>query len=439
MSRRHILLAGAAAAALILGPASGLATAEQGGASPGGTPPTATTPTTPTAPPTGTTPGGTTGTGRDGTPQTPPDDGAPDQPAPLQVTGSTLTQSGGSMLWTATTATRWSPASLRRDRQSLCLRLVYETSVVNSRDVCVRRTGATVTLTLARVLRSGGDGPLNQLTASTRKPSPRSLRATITLARLGIPQGTPVRWRTLARTDGCSLTGSSACFSARPADGAVLQLRLPLPYGCTPGGQDYWTNGSRDKKVVALTFDDGPSIYTPQYLAILRQKRVHATFFEIGEQVSSYAETVRQILAQGNEIGDHTWNHADVSAGGAFASSEITRAADAIQQASGFRPCAFRAPGGAVSGSLESLARGLGFNTIEWDVDPRDWALPGTDAIYNTVVNTTHNGSIVLMHDGGGNRTETIAALPRIIDTLRARGYSFETISQMTGERMKYR
>jgi peptidoglycan/xylan/chitin deacetylase (PgdA/CDA1 family) len=76
--------------------------------------------------------------------------------------------------------------------------------------------------------------------------------------------------------------------------------------------------------------------------------------------------------------------------------------------------------------------------SITWDVDPMDWAMPGTGAIYATIVDTTQPGSIVLMHDGGGDRSETLAALPQVIDTLRARGYGFETVSQLLGYRLIY-
>jgi peptidoglycan-N-acetylglucosamine deacetylase len=128
-----------------------------------------------------------------------------------------------------------------------------------------------------------------------------------------------------------------------------------------------------------------------------------------------------------------------VSGGGSFAAGEISSTASAIRGLTGFSPCLFRAPGGAVSSSLIGLARSMGFITIEWDVDPRDWSRPGTGAIYSNVVGNAHSGSIVLQHDGGGDRSETLAALPNEIDTLRARGYSFVTIPQLLGLQMIYK
>ncbi|MDO8184140.1 polysaccharide deacetylase family protein [Conexibacter sp. JD483] len=380
---------------------------------------------------------GDTPSGRDRGVETPPDTGTALAPLGLQL--SELRQAGSDLRWNTTTNAAWSPASLRRAGQSLCLRLVYADKGVNSRDVCVRRRGAKATLTLQRVLTSGGHGPLHELRASIVRHSKRELSATFSPATIGIPSGAAVRWRTLASTDGCDVGGRSDCFRALPKSGAVLQLRAPVPYACTPAGPAYVTNGSRSRKVVALTFDDGPSPYTTGFLDVLRAKGVKGTFFQIGQQVSSYPTVEKRILAEGHELANHTWSHATVSGGGSLATSQISSTTNAIQTVSGFKPCAFRAPGGAISSSLVSLARGLGYSTIEWDVDPQDWRTPGTDAIYSRIVSAARSGSIILMHDGGGNRSQTLAALPRVIDTLRARGYGFVTIHEMTGARLLYR
>jgi peptidoglycan/xylan/chitin deacetylase (PgdA/CDA1 family) len=92
-----------------------------------------------------------------------------------------------------------------------------------------------------------------------------------------------------------------------------------------------------------------------------------------------------------------------------------------------------------VSPALIGRARSLGFTTIQWDIDPRDWARPGVGAIEANVLSNAHPGAIVIMHDGGGDRSETLAALPDIIDTLRARGYTFVTVTQLLGQRVIYR
>jgi peptidoglycan/xylan/chitin deacetylase (PgdA/CDA1 family) len=253
-----------------------------------------------------------------------------------------------------------------------------------------------------------------------------------------------VHWQVLSgvRGRGCPSTTTSpfGCSTEFPSKPMLAKLHTPRLVGCVPSGAPYVTNGSRDVHEVALTFDDGPWPDTPQFLDILEREHVVATFFQIGEQVGTYGPAVdRRMLADGDIIGDHTWNHADVSGDGSFAAGEISSAAAAIRNLTGFNPCLFRAPGGAVSGALISEARSMGFLTIQWDVDPRDWSRPGTDSIYNTVVGTAQNGSIILQHDGGGDRSETLAALPREIATLRSRGYKFVTIPQLLGLKLIYK
>ena len=217
--------------------------------------------------------------------------------------------------------------------------------------------------------------------------------------------------------------------------------RLPrLPPAAGAGGRLHRgsgrldTNGPRGRKVVALTFDDGPSEYTPGFLRVLRDKHVNGTFFEIGQEMPGREATMRQILAEGNEIGDHTMNHVEYPG-----YSADRRARARIQAYTHFKPCLFRPPGGALDSSVISTAGSLGMRSITWDVDPMDWSTPGTGAIYSTIVDTTRPGSIILMHDGGGNRSETLAALPQVIDTLRSRGYSFETVTQLLGHRLIYK
>jgi peptidoglycan/xylan/chitin deacetylase (PgdA/CDA1 family) len=390
--------------------------ASPGGAAPGATPPGATG-TTPTPAPTPSPRAG--------------------RPAPLHLHAATLTQDGGALVLSLTTSHPWTPATLVDDGQALCLRLVYETSAFASRDVCVAHDDGTPRLTYARVLRSGGDGPAHPLTARVSRPDERSLVARFSPARLGIPYSS-VRWRVLSRTSGCRVVDGATCVQALPAAGAVLQLRAPQPVGCTPAGPSYVTNGSRARRVVALTFDDGPSAYTAAVLDVLKHEQVRATFFLIGQQVSGGTALLQRALAEGHMLGDHTWSHADVSGGGSPASGQISSTASAIERATGFQPCLFRAPYGAVSSSLIGLAHGLGFTTVQWDVDPQDWALPGSGAISSRILSNVRNGSIVLMHDGGGPRSQTLAALPGIIHTLKARGYGFVTVTELTGAQLRY-
>ena len=274
------------------------------------------------------------------------------------------------------------------------------------------------------------------LRAEVRRPSTTKLVVSLVLIEAGLRPGR-YRWRVLASQSGCHGSAADPCRAGAslPASGAfTFRLRAVRVVGCSGGSAGLDTAGPGDRKAVALTFDDGPSEYTPAFLRVLRERGVHATFFEIGEEMPGREATMRQILAEGDEIGNHTMHHTELPG-----YSELAPDSARIEAYTGFRPCLFRPPGGALNASVIATAGSLGMRTITWDVDPRDWSLPGTAAIESTVLSTTHPGSIVIMHDGGGNRSETLAALPKIIDTLRSRGYAFETVTQLLGYRMIYR
>jgi peptidoglycan/xylan/chitin deacetylase (PgdA/CDA1 family) len=209
---------------------------------------------------------------------------------------------------------------------------------------------------------------------------------------------------------------------------AKFHLRRVQPVGCTDHGPTPVFHGSRRHKRVALTFDDGPSSYTSSVISILRHKHAKGTFFEVGDQIPGRASLSRRIVRAGFEVANHSLHHElDPSAG---SMAETSRR---IKSATGFEPCLFRPPYGAYNSRVVSDARRLGMTTVIWDVDPTDWSTPGTSAIYSRVVSATHPGSIVLMHDGGGNRSQTVAALPKVISTLRHRGYEFVTVTKLLG------
>jgi len=240
------------------------------------------------------------------------------------------------------------------------------------------------------------------------------------------------RWR-MIQGSGCAVR--NRCAESLPAQGVqTFRLRPVRAVGCTGGSAGLVTNGPRDRPLVALTFDDGPSAYTPEFLKVLREKGVPATFFEVGQEMPGREDVMRQILAEGDEIGDHTMNHVEFPG-----YDQIAGAAARIRAYTHFQPCLFRPPGGGVNSGVIATAGSLGMRTINWDVDPRDWSLPGSGAIYSNIVGHARNGSIILMHDGGGPRSETLAALPKVIDTLRARGFGFATVSALLGDRILYR
>jgi peptidoglycan/xylan/chitin deacetylase (PgdA/CDA1 family) len=273
------------------------------------------------------------------------------------------------------------------------------------------------------------------LPATLKRPKPDKLVLSI-VAGPAHPSGLRpghYRWRVLAASGDCKVRRH--CTTAWPPTGtSAFRLRPVRAVGCTGGDAELVSAAATDRKVVALTFDDGPSEYTDRYLDVLREKDVPATFFEIGQEMPGREATMRRILAEGNEIGDHTMNHVEYPG-----YSQIAGAAARIKAYTGFQPCLFRPPGGAVNSGVIGTAGSLGLKTITWDVDPRDWSLPGTGEIYSNIVGNARPGSIILMHDGGGPRDETLAALPEIIDTLRAKGYGFETVSALLGDKILYR
>lgn len=186
----------------------------------------------------------------------------------------------------------------------------------------------------------------------------------------------------------------------------------------------YYTRGRHGKKI-ALTFDDGPSVYTRPIARILKAHHADATFFEIGSQIRGQGNTLRLLHRQGFLLGDHSWFHEELPS-----TSSLRKTRDVIKESTGFKTCVFRAPYGLVNRSLVERARSLGLATIGWSVDTRDWSLPGTQNIIHTAIRA-HGGDIVLFHDGGGPRDETIAALPSIISNLQHRGYKLVNITEL--------
>lgn len=192
-------------------------------------------------------------------------------------------------------------------------------------------------------------------------------------------------------------------------------------------------DGNPSLPEVALTFDDGPNpYYTQQVLAVLQQYGIKATFFCIGRQVAEYPWLVQQEYAAGNVIGNHTWSHPDLTKlSSDDILTQINTTSDAIQQAIGVRPTFFRPPYGVFNANVLTQANQLGLTTIIWNDEARDWTTPGISVISSRILGLAGNGAIILLHDGGGNRSQTVAALPTIITSLRQQGYTFVTLPQM--------
>jgi peptidoglycan/xylan/chitin deacetylase (PgdA/CDA1 family) len=183
-------------------------------------------------------------------------------------------------------------------------------------------------------------------------------------------------------------------------------------------------------KSVALTFDDGPDPrWTPQILALLAEHHARATFCEIGPNAAAHPSLVRRITAEGHRLCDHSVHHDERQSSRSltYNTHEIADAQHDIARAAG--PGAklwyYRAPGGDFTPPIRHIAADHGLRPLGWTVDSRDWERPGTGRILDTVGSELRPGSIVLMHDGGGDRTQTVQALSRLLDTLDAQGWTY--------------
>jgi peptidoglycan/xylan/chitin deacetylase (PgdA/CDA1 family) len=188
-------------------------------------------------------------------------------------------------------------------------------------------------------------------------------------------------------------------------------------------------------KTVALTFDGGPSGFTPKIERILQRKHVRATFFWVGSRISGFGKVVRRVSDRGHEIANHSWFHVDLTALSAGAvRRQLARTNRRLARLTGERPTLFRPPYGEVNRRVRGVAADLGMRTVLWDADSIDW-MSECREIVRRVAARVRPGSTVLLHDGGGDRRPTVCALPRIIRNLRSRGYRFQTVSEILKER----
>ncbi len=187
------------------------------------------------------------------------------------------------------------------------------------------------------------------------------------------------------------------------------------------------------RKLVALTFDDGPAEkYTEAYLEILTKYGIHATFYNLGQNVEAYPDLCKKIVEQGSEIQSHTYQHQQLTTLDAEAlQSEFSNAFSDIEENAGVTTTAFRPPYGDFNEKAWLNSGGLASVSVLWNQDSLDWKLPGADAIVENCLKYISSGSIILMHDGGGNRDQDVEALPQIIEKLQAEGYEFVTVSEL--------
>jgi peptidoglycan/xylan/chitin deacetylase (PgdA/CDA1 family) len=367
---------------------------------------------------------------------------------PFRVREGSFTQGGRLLYWRARLSKSFTVTTFEREGRSLCLLLLGPAHGFLAGRVCLvagAKPGDGPRLVYQKILH--GKASAGRFIGSIQKPDGTSFTATFSPAEIGRRYGS-VRWQVLngVAPPGCTPEPRSGCHTLYPHQARLLHMHTPRVVGCVPSGSSLVFGGPSRRREIALTFDDGPwnDPPTADFLNVLEHDHAVATFFEIGDQISTYdhgGTLERRMLADGDMIGDHTWTHPDMT--GLSASeqtSQLEMTANAISQATGgFHTCIWRPPYGSQNSSLVSLARSLGLITINWDVDTVDWSNPGTATIYQRAVSGAHNGAIILQHFGGGPRQETLAALPEEITTLRTQGYRFVTIPQLLGLHLLYK
>ena len=192
-----------------------------------------------------------------------------------------------------------------------------------------------------------------------------------------------------------------------------------------------WFSVSVDGPYIAMTFDDGPSPETtPRLLDILKQRNIKATFFMIGQNAERNPTIVQRILAEGHEIGNHSWTHPQLSKlPDDRVTDEINKTQAAIKSASGYTPVLLRPPYGAITARQKDwIEKQFGLSVIMWSVDPFDWKRPGASVIEQRILAGARPGAIILSHD---IHKQTVDAMPATLDALAEKGFKFVTVSQL--------
>jgi peptidoglycan/xylan/chitin deacetylase (PgdA/CDA1 family) len=181
-------------------------------------------------------------------------------------------------------------------------------------------------------------------------------------------------------------------------------------------------------RTVFLTFDDGPSgTWTPRYLDVLKKHNAKATFFSTGQSAKAHPRTIARIHREGHLLANHTWSHPNLTRlSKAKVKSQLTRTQSALGR---YKSSCMRPPYGATNTSVRRWTKEIGLKTVLWDIDTRDWENSQTaTSIYNRVIRNVHNGSNVLMHDGGDSQRDSLVALKRILPKLKSMGYTFKIL-----------
>ena len=186
------------------------------------------------------------------------------------------------------------------------------------------------------------------------------------------------------------------------------------------------------KKVIALTFDDGPwPSSTAKVLDILKKNNIKGTFFVVGQNVKNYPDLTKRVVTDGHIIANHTWHHWYHHMNAQTAAYEVANTTDIIYKTTGIKTSLFRPPGGNMRNGVAAYAKSNKYAVIMWSSDSMDYSRPGVPRLINNIFREAKPGGIVLMHDGGGDRSHTVKALPEIISRFRKQGYEFVTVPEL--------
>ena len=207
--------------------------------------------------------------------------------------------------------------------------------------------------------------------------------------------------------------------------------RASAATAAAPTAKYVWSQCRVDGPYIAMTFDDGPSAaLTPKLLDILKERHMHVTFFVLGEMVKPHPEILKRAVAEGHEIGNHSWDHPDLAKKpDDFVRSQLDRTKDEITAAIGKPVTLMRPPYGSLTKDQRRWVHDdLGYTIVLWDVDPNDWKRPGPAVVEKRILEGTRNGSIILSHD---IHPGTVEAMPSTFDNLLAKGFKFVTVSEL--------
>lgn len=307
---------------------------------------------------------------------------------------------------------------------------------------------AAVTLAGATLAACGTQHVMQSTGAAASGPS---ARATVSSGPASAPAATPST-RPAAPSSGTPGAAAASPPTAHHGGGAPAPTRTPPPAHTTQRPHGTAAHGTPDRvpargaavtarsiqhgveapgRAVALTFDDGPDpVWTPRILEVLARHHAKATFCEIGPNARAHPGLVREIAAAGHRLCDHSVHHDEAQSHKSeeYNRHEILDARSEISRAAGTGDTPlwyYRAPGGDFSPAIRAIAADHGLRPLGWTVDSEDWRRPGADAIVSTVNSELRPGAIVLMHDGGGDRAQTVQALETLLDRLDAAGYTY--------------